>query len=189
LQYESLAENFPPRKRRIAGLALGTIVIEAGFNSGELITAQSALDEGHKVTALPGKIDSPLSRGAHRLLKQRACLLESVDDVIEALGQIVEGLKDRVGAATDDAQERVDWLSFDVCQLKLSPDEKATYSCLDREPKHIDEIIADTALPPGSVHSALVSLYFKGLTEQLPGSFLCGSNVCSEIPIPEAIPR
>jgi DNA processing protein len=77
----------------IAGLALGTIVIEPGFNSGALITTQSALDEGREVMAMPGKIDSPLSRGAHQLLKQGAKLVESVDDIIEALGRIVEQLK------------------------------------------------------------------------------------------------
>ncbi len=171
LQYEPLAENFPPRNRIIAGLALGTIVVEAGFNSGALITAQAALDEGREVMAVPGKIDSPLSRGAHQLLKQGAKLVESVDDVTEAMGQIVERLKDHVSKAVDEAQERIDRPLFDVSNLKLSPDEKATYGCLDKEPKHIEQIIEDAALPPGSIHSALVSLCLKGLTSQLPGSF------------------
>jgi DNA processing protein len=171
LQYEPLAENFPPRNRIIAGLALGTIVVEAGFNSGALITAQAALDEGREVMAVPGKIDSPLSRGAHQLLKQGARLVESVDDVTEAMGQIVERLKGHVSAAANYAEEMVDRPLFDVNNLKLSPDEKATFDCLDKEPKHIEQIIEDAALPPGSIHSALVSLCLKGLTAQLPGSF------------------
>jgi predicted Rossmann fold nucleotide-binding protein DprA/Smf involved in DNA uptake len=69
------------------------------------------------------------------------------------------------------AEKIVDRLSFDISNLKLSADEKATFDCLDGEPKHIEQIIADAALPPGSIHSALVSLCLKGLTAQLPGSF------------------
>ncbi len=171
LQYEPLAENFPPRNRIIAGLALGTIVVEAGFNSGALITAGAALDNGREVMAVPGKIDSPLSRGAHQLLKQGARLIESVDDVTEAMGQIVERLKDHVSKAANKAEEMADRSLFDIGQLKLSPDEKAAYDCLDKEPKHTEQIIADAVLPPGSIHSALVSLRLKGLIKQLPGSF------------------
>jgi DNA processing protein len=155
----------------IVGLALGTIVIEPGFNSGALITAQSALDEGREVMAMPRKIDSPLSRGAHQLLKQGAKLVESVDDIIEALGRIVEQLKDHVSVAADEAHERIDRPLVDASCLKLSSDEKATFDCLDGEPKYIEQIIADAVLPPGSIHSALVSLCLKGLTAQLPGSF------------------
>ena len=171
LQYEPLAENFPPRNRIIAGLALGTIVIEAGFNSGALITAGAALDNGREVMAVPGKIDSPFSRGAHQLLKQGARLVESVEDVTEALGYIAERLKSHVTAAANQAEERADRSLFDIGQLKLSPDEKAAYDCLDKEPKHIEQIIADADLSPGSIHSALVSLRLKGLIKQLPGSF------------------
>jgi len=171
LKYEPLPENFPPRNRIIAGLALGTIVVEAGFNSGALITAGAALDNGREVMAVPGKIDSPLSRGAHQLLKQGARLVESVEDVTEAMGQIVEQLKDHISKAANKAQEMADRSLFDASQLKLSPDEKVAYSCLDREPKHIEQIIADADLPPGSIHSALVSLRLKGLIKQLPGSF------------------
>jgi DNA processing protein len=171
LQYEPLAENFPSRNRIIAGLALGTIVVEAGLNSGALITAGAALDSGREVMAVPGKVDSPLSKGTHRLLKQGAKLIESVEDVIETLGYITERLKSHVSAAASQAEERVGRPLFDISQLKLSPDEKVTYGCLDKEPKHIEQIIAVADLPPGSIHSALVSLRLKGLIEQLPGSF------------------
>ena len=99
LRYEPLAENFPPRNRIIAGLSLGTIVIEAGLNSGAMITAKEAIENNREVMAVPGKIDSPLSKGAHQLIKQGAKLIESVEDVMEALGYIGEQLQEHVSAA------------------------------------------------------------------------------------------
>ncbi|MHC5074609.1 MAG: DNA-processing protein DprA, partial [Planctomycetota bacterium] len=88
LRYEPLSENFPPRNRIIAGLSLGTIVIEAGLRSGALITAQAALTNNREVMAVPGKIDSPLSKGTNSLIKAGARLIDSVEDVVEALGYI-----------------------------------------------------------------------------------------------------
>ena len=170
LQYEPLPENFPPRNRIIAGLSLGTIVIEASFRSGALITARAALDCNREVMAVPGKIDSPLSKGAHRLIKQGAKLIESVEDVMEALGYIGEQLETHVSAAAAKASEKIEKPLFDVSQLKLSSDEKTIFDCLGKEPLHIEQIIADTNLTPGSVNASLISLRLKGLIKQLPGS-------------------
>ena len=170
LWYEPLSENFPPRNRIIAGLALGTIVVEAGLHSGALITARAALENNREVMAVPGKIDSPLSKGAHQLIKQGAKLVESVEDVMEALGYIGEQLQEHVTAAAAKASERVETPLFDVSQLNLSEDEKTIYDCLGKEPLLVDQIIAETDLAAGSINAALVSLRLKGLIKQLPGS-------------------
>lgn len=170
LRYEPLSENFPPRNRIIAGLSLGTIVVEAGPNSGALITARAALENNREVMAVPGKVDSPLSKGAHRLIKQGAKLVESVEDVMEALGYIGQRLQSHVTAAAAKVSERIEKPLFDVSQLNLSGDEKTIYDCLGKEPLHIEQIITGTNLTPGGINAALVSLRLKGLIRQLPGS-------------------
>jgi DNA processing protein len=173
LRYEPLPENFPPRNRIIAGLSLGTIVIEASPRSGALITAKTALESNREVMAVPGKIDSPLSRGAHQLIKQGARLIESIEDVMEALGYVGEQLKEHAALTTEEAAAEVEAPLFEATKINLPGQEKAVYDALGKEPLHADEIIAETALPPGTVHAAVVSLRLKGLIKQLPGNLFC----------------
>ncbi len=170
LDAEPLAVNFPPRNRIIAGFSLGTIVIEAALRSGALITAKAALDYDREVMAVPGKIDSPLSKGAHQLIKQGATLIESVEDIMEALGQIGEQLQEHTSNAAVEATARAEKSLFDKGQLKLSDSEKKIYDYLTKEPLHIEQIIAETNLTPGVVNATLISLRLKGLIKQLPGS-------------------
>jgi len=169
LQYEPLSENFPPRNRIIAGLSLGTIVVEAPLNSGALITAQATLDNNREVMAVPGKIDSPLNKGAHRLIKQGAKLVESVEDVMDALGYIGQRLQSHVITAAQAASERPRTPLTDPSRLKLTQYEKRIYDYLSKDPLHVEQIIAETKLPAGTTHAALISLQLKGLIKQLPG--------------------
>lgn len=170
LQYEPKSENFPPRNRIIAGLSLGTIVIEGPLRSGALITARAALDNNREVMAVPGKIDSPLSKGAHRLIRQGATLVESVEDVMEALGYVGEQLQGHVTEAVTAASQKMETPLFEGRQFKLTDDEKRIYDALGKEPLHIDQIIADTDVPAGNVNAGLISLQLKGLIKQLPGN-------------------
>lgn len=170
LNFEPLAQNFPPRNRIIAGLSLGTIVIEAALRSGALITARAAMENDREVMAVPGKIDSPLSKGAHQLIKQGAKLIESVEDVTDALGYIGTQLKDHTSEAAKKTTEKIETPLFDPTQLNLSDDERAILNYLNHEPEHIEQIIATTSLAAGSINAALVSLRLKGLIKQLPGN-------------------
>ncbi len=170
MSYEPLSSNFPPRNRIIAGLSLGSIIIEAALRSGALLTAKAALDYDREVMAVPGKIDSPLSKGAHQLIKQGAKLIESVEDIMEALGYIGEQLQDHVSTESAKAADIVEKPLFDPGELNLSQNEKSIYDFLDKEPSHIEQIISNTNLTPGSVNAGLISLRLKGLVKQLPGN-------------------
>ncbi len=170
LTYEPLSENFPARNRIIAGLSLGTIVIEAGLRSGALITARAAADYNREVMAIPGKIDSPLSRGPHYLIKEGARLVESIEDVTEALGYIGEKLQSHVTEQTDRAKEAMEQSLFETIKTNLTANEQAVLNCLDHEPLHIDQIITQSGLAAGDANATMVSLRLKGLIKQLPGS-------------------
>ena len=170
LNYEPIAKNFPPRNRIIAGLSLATIVVEAGLRSGALLTAEAAMDYNREVMAVPGKIDSPLSKGAHKLIKQGAKLVESVEDVMDALGYYGEQLNKHVSTTAAEAEKKIEQSLFDIGQFNLNEDEKVIFNSLDKEPSHIEQIIIDTDLPPGNVNAGLISLRLKGLIKQLPGS-------------------
>jgi DNA processing protein len=170
LEYEALSENFPPRNRIISGLAMGVIVIEASAKSGALITVKAALEQNREVMVVPGKIDSPISVGSHRLIKEGAKLVDCVEDVMETLGYIGEDLKGHAASAAEKAQADVETPVFDVGRLNLSPAERAICDWLGKEPMHVDEVIVGTGLGAGKVNSALISLRLKGLIKQQPGN-------------------
>ncbi|MHC4187770.1 MAG: DNA-processing protein DprA, partial [Planctomycetota bacterium] len=170
LQYEPLSENFPPRNRIIAGLSLGTIVIEAGLRSGALITASAALTNNREVMALPGKIDSPLSKGTNSLIKEGAKLIDSVEDIIESLGYIGQKLKGHVSTAVEESENSKIASQIKLENLKLSGDERRIYDCIGTEPIHMEEVIQRTGLGAGKVNAGVVALRLKGLIKVLPGN-------------------
>ncbi|HOQ05127.1 MAG TPA: DNA-processing protein DprA [Anaerohalosphaeraceae bacterium] len=170
MTYEPLSENFPGRNRIIAGLSMGVIVVEAAPRSGALITAKAALEYNREVMAVPGRIDSPTSKGPHELIKQGARLVDSVEEIMDTLGIVGQGLKEHVQKKAEQAAQKVQTTLFDISQLNLSDSEQAVFAVLDKTPIHIEEIIASVEVPAGQVHAALISLQLKGIVKQLPGS-------------------
>ena len=141
------AGNFPRRNRLISGLARGCLIVEAALDSGSLITARFAAEQGREVLAIPGSIHSPLSRGCHALIKQGAKLVESAQDVLEELG---------VAAATGtrapepgEGHDLLDKMGFDPCD--------------------IDGLIARSGLTAEIVSSILLQLELEGKIAGLPG--------------------
>ena len=147
--------NFPRRNRIISGLSRGVIVVEAAAASGSLITAKWAEEQNRAVFAVPGRVDSPTSAGCHALIRDGATLIESADDVLRELGSPL---------TREPESELVPIIPPD-----LSESEKKIMAMLDREPKHIDDLITATGMPAGQVSSCLVMLEIKKLVAQLPG--------------------
>jgi DNA processing protein len=164
---EPQAAAFPARNRIISGLCLGTIVVEAADRSGSLITARLAGEQGREVFAVPGPIDSRMSRGCHRLIRDGAKLVESVDDVLEELGPLFEKTTDATGREVHSPAE-----------LKLDEVERQVLSVLDErkaEGGHavgvdIDEIVADLGLTASRVLAAIGVLEMRRIARRIPGN-------------------
>jgi len=150
------APHFPSRNRIISGLSLGTIIIEASFRSGSLITARLALEQGREVFAVPGNVDSPWSKGTNRLIKEGAKLVTDTEDIIEEVLPQYEApgkLKNESPPEPED----------------LTLEGKTILALLEASPVPIDSLIQKTGFPSGQVSSLLLDLELKGLVKQLPG--------------------
>jgi DNA processing protein len=152
------AFRFPARNRIISGLSQGVVVVEAARQSGSLITARLALEQGREVFAVPGRIDSVKSCGAHRLLQEGATLVHSVEDIFQELG---------VGGA-----QGVNLGGHHEKRLgtALTPEEEKLYGWLDVYPQNIDELIQNSKMAPEKVAELLLLLELKGFVEALSGN-------------------
>lgn len=149
-----LAALFPVRNRLVAGLALGTIVVEAPTHSGAMITARLAAEAGREVFGVPGSVDSPVSRGPHQLIKEGARLVEVAEDVVEGLGILLEAVPPRRPAP----------------EVVVSGDERAVLEALSYQPRHMDEVVAASCLGAAQVSATLMMLEIKGLIKRFPGN-------------------
>lgn len=157
--------TFPMRNRIISGLTLGTVVVQAGFRSGSLITAAQALDQNRAVFAVPGPIDCPQSRGCHALIKQgTAKLVETFQDILEEfsfLPGLTPGLEVR-----EAGKSRRELAS---ASLTLSESEAKLLALLGNGEIALDELVADSGLGAAEVLGAVFTLELKGIARQLPG--------------------
>jgi DNA processing protein len=147
------ASNFPPRNRIISGLAMATVVVEAGETSGALITAQFAVDQGREVFAVPGNILAPQSKGTNRLIAQGAHPMLSGRDLLDVLNltRVSEQRNVRKALPTDETESKL-------------------LGVLTHEPLHMDDIRNQTGLPIERVSATLVMMELKGLVRQVGGN-------------------
>ena len=153
--------NFPRRNRLMSGLARGVLVVEAAARSGSLITARLAGEQGREVMAVPGSIHNPLARGCHRLIKDGAALVETVDDVLAALGA------SRLESATDCASDARKFAK--IPQGTLDSDAEMLLNALGFEPTDLDRLVERTGMSARSVLSKLQLLELEGRVETLAG--------------------
>jgi DNA processing protein len=152
-------QSFPIRNRIVAGMTLGTVVVEANLTSGALITANFAAEYGRQVFAVPGRVDSPRSKGCHDLIKKGAKLCEGAEDILSEFEYLFPA-SNRPPAPSETGV---------LPAVALSENEQSVYDSLSKEEISIDDVIRQSGLPSSAVSVALLSLEMKRLVRQLPG--------------------
>jgi DNA processing protein len=152
-------QSFPIRNRIVAGMTLGTVVVEANLTSGALITANMAVDCGRQVFAVPGRIDSPRSKGCHELIKKGAKLCEGAEDILSEFEYLFPASNRPPGAGETGV----------LPALSLSENEQKVYDALGGEELSTDDVIRKCGLSSSTVSVVLLSLEMKRLVRQLPG--------------------
>lgn len=156
-----LPQNFPYRNRVISGLSLGVVVVEAAEQSGSLITARLAMEQGREVFAVPGNLTSAKSIGPNRLIQDGAKLVMDWRDVVAEFSYELRLLMKRGETAFQP-----------LPQPDLSNDEKAVFAKIGLDtPVHIDQLFQSAGLPNGAVLTALLGLEMKEAVRELPGKF------------------
>lgn len=149
----AIAANFPRRNRLISGLSRGVLVVEAAAQSGSLITARTALEQGREVFAIPGSIHSPLAKGCHQLIKQGAKLVESAQDVLDEFGTWAKPIKTIERQGIGDTPSEFD----------------AVLTAMGFDPVHIDVLAASLRINMAELSSQLLHMELAGMVEMLPG--------------------
>ena len=159
----AIAANFPRRNRLISGLAQGVLVIEAAAQSGSLITARMALEQGRDVFAIPGSIHSPLAKGCHLLIKQGAKLVETAQDILQEL---------RPSSHHTDEVTNIDAKEIDNSinnGRAISVNTASILNAMGFEPIHPDVLIERCNIDSGELSSELLMLELEGHIEMLAG--------------------
>lgn len=156
-----VAAHFPARNRVIAGLALGTVVVEAAMRSGALITARLAAEAGREVFALPGSLHNPLARGCHHLIRQGATLAQEPAQIIEGLqllsGELATALRERLAAPT-----QVPRTTRTTTSTRPDPDYQRLWQALGHDPTPMDSLVERTGLTAAALSSMLLIMELEG---------------------------
>src|ERR1700726_1264271 len=158
MEIEPDRQTFPMRNRIISGWSHGILVVEAGANSGALITASQALEQGRAVYAVPGHINAPSAIGSNRLIQQGAKLVMDANDILDDLQILVPDTKPSPEAAVRPLPD-------------LTEEERRVYDAIEASETPIDQIAAECDLPSSTVSSILLALEIKRLVKQLPGKY------------------
>ncbi len=155
------AQNFPRRNRIISGLSLGTLVIEASVQSGSLITARYASEQGREVFALPGSVRSVFHRGCHALIRQGAKLVETTQDIVDELGGLL-AFKQRECEVIGSLSRKTADLSEDAVRV---------FRQLDHTPAPLDVLAARCGLAVDALSAALMDLEMEGVIAHQHGLY------------------
>jgi DNA processing protein len=147
-------QTFPIRNRIVTGLSFGVLVVEAGANSGALISANMAAEQGRTLYAVPGRIHAPSALGSNRLIQQGAKLVITVDDILDDLPLVFREKPDLPAAAP---------------AVDLTPDQQKILDAIGSEEMPLDSVIATSGLTAAVVSSTLLALEIRRLVKQLPG--------------------
>jgi DNA processing protein len=155
-----IASNFPRRNRIISGLSQGVLVVEAAAQSGSLITARSALEQGRDVFAIPGSIHSPLSKGCHQLIRQGAKLVESAQDILEEIHIQSTTLKEKFSPPHVAVNTAANSVNVSALTNQL-------LHAAGHDPVSVDELAARTTMTMAEVQASLLELELEGRIERL----------------------
>ena len=156
--------HFPRRNRLISGLASGVLVVEASVQSGSLITARLAGEQGRDVFAIPGSIHNPLARGCHRLIRQGAKLVETGQDVLEELAPTLRRQLEAIETPPQPGSE-----TPEPPAVTRDPEQQRILDLLGHDPQPADHLIESSGLTAGEVSSILLMLELAGEVSTLPG--------------------
>ena len=159
-------QHFPSRNRIISGLSLAVLVIEAGLNSGTLITARKAAEQGRDVFALPGSLHNPMAKGCHRLIREGARLVETTADIMQELGPVAAELQMEIQQRLEQPDTDEEKTVRRKHSLLDDPDYSTVWKVLGYDPKPVDIIIEQSGLSAREVSSMLLMMELKGMVKK-----------------------
>jgi DNA processing protein len=164
------AHNFPRRNRIISGLSAGTLVVEAALQSGSLITAKQAMEQGREVFAIPGSIHNPLAKGCHHLIRQGAKLVETGDDVLQELAPVIARHRHTaLQPSNENLHHNKDLRA--TARKTIDARQQQLLDCMAYEPVSVDTLVQRSRLTPESISSMLVELELSGLITSSGGLY------------------